>query len=122
MDNLYKILKENREFLEEDKDIFKRPFFISNIDLKSDYEVLGIVKGVALKSFDEITDFTDNFINLPSVKDNIISKAHDEALLMMESAAKALNADGIVGVSLKTVDLMGELVEFFAYGTAVRKR
>ena len=84
--------------------------------------MLGIVKGVALKSFDEITNFTDNFINLPSVKDNIISKAHDEALLMMESEAKALNADGIIGVSLKTVDLMGELVEFFAYGTAVRKK
>ena len=43
MDNLYKILKENREFLEEDKDIFKRPFFISNIDLKSDYEDVNII-------------------------------------------------------------------------------
>lgn len=124
MDNLYRILLENKNYeAKEMNEISKDEIKLTSNNLKEDYDILGIVKGVFVKTYEQISEITDHIVKLKnseSIISNSILNAHNQALSKMEEEAVRLNADGIIGINMKTIDIMGELVEFFAYGTAIK--
>ena len=92
-------------------------------NIGKDYEVLGLVKGntvqsrhigrdilAGLKSLigGEIKTFTD-----------LLTHAREEAIQRMVDEAKKLDADAIIGMRFVSSDIMQNVSEILAYGTAV---
>lgn len=115
MDNILKSLRDYEPFIYEEKHLLK-----TTGDVKQKYEVLGIVTGVSLKAYEEVQSFIDYVYKRKKIDYNLIEGGHNQALLVMEREAIKMDADAIINISIKSIDLLGELIEFLCYGTAIK--
>lgn len=117
MENLIKTLNERKEYLKREED--EKSIQLLNIDVNKEYIPLGIVKGVCVLAYEKISEYTEKMIsNLKC--DDLILDAHNECIAKMSNEARQIGADAVIGVNIKSVDFMGEIIEFIAYGTAIR--
>jgi len=97
---------------------------ITTTDLKTDYEVLGLVRGNKTKARHVGMDILALLRNLVGgeVKEysSLLREAREEAIAEMVAEAEKLGADAIVGVRLATSQIGSGIAEVIAYGTAVK--
>ena len=99
----------------------------------SDYEILGLVNGIQVKSMNIFMDIVANIANIfgtgskdwTKVKD-LFDKTREEAVEEMSANAENLGATDVIGVRIDVSELsrgkgQGMLV-VAAYGTAIRKK
>lgn len=99
---------------------------LATSDLRTDYEVLGLVRGSCMRARHlgmdilaalrkliggEITEYT-----------RLLEEARDEAIQAMVREAEALGANAVIGVRLASSTITTGAAEVIAYGTAVRIR
>lgn len=97
---------------------------ISEIPGKKVVEILGLVKGNTVRTRWFGRDIAASLRNIigGEVKSytEMLNKARDESLDRMQSSAKKLKADAIIGIRMTTSDIMQGSAEMLAYGTAVK--
>lgn len=97
---------------------------LTTTDIKTDYEVLGLVKGTRMKVVHlekdilagirkliggEVTEYT-----------RMIEETREEATKDMIKEAQELGANVIIGVRFSTSQITTGAAEFIVYGTAVK--
>lgn len=97
---------------------------LTTTDIKTDYEVLGLVKGTRMKVVHlekdilagirkliggEVTEYT-----------RMIEETREEATKDMIKEAQELGANAIIGVRFSTSQITTGAAEFIVYGTAVK--
>ncbi len=97
---------------------------LSTLDIKQDYEVLGIVKGSTVRVKHVGKDIIAGFKHIVGGEireyTEMLEEARQQALDRMLEDAEKLNADAIIGMRFTTSQVMQGAAEILAYGTAVK--
>lgn len=97
---------------------------LTTVDIKTDYEVKGLVKGSSMKAKHLGKDILAFFRQLigGEVKEyaDLLVSTREEAIAEMIREAKALGANAIIGVRFSTTSVTSGAAEIIAYGTAVK--
>jgi len=97
---------------------------LTTIDLKDNYEVLGLVKGSTIRAKHIGKDILAGFRQLVGgeVKEytEMLQEARQQAQDRMVEEAKKLGANAVIGVRFGTSQVMQSAAEIVAYGTAVK--
>lgn len=92
--------------------------------LRTDYEVLGMVKGNKVKAVHlgkDIMAFFKNIIGGDiSEYEELFSSVRDAALAEMISEAEKLGANAIIFIRFSSAQISTSLAELIVYGTAVK--
>ena len=93
-------------------------------ELKTDYEVLGIVIGNKVRAAHVGRDIMAALKNLVGgeVKEysDLMKKTREQAMEDMIAQAKKLGANGIIGIRFASAQIASGMAEIIAYGTAVK--
>jgi uncharacterized protein YbjQ (UPF0145 family) len=99
---------------------------LATTDLRTEYEVLGMVKGSSTKAKHLGKDIMAFFRMIVGgdVKEyaELLQEARDEAESRMVAEAEKLGANAIIGIRFSTSSISQGVAEMQAYGTAVRIR
>jgi len=97
---------------------------LATSDLRTDYEVLGLVKGSSMKAKHLGKDILAHLRKIigGEVKEyhELLNEAREEALKEMCQEAEALGANAVVAVRFTTSTITAGAAEIVAYGTAVK--
>lgn len=97
---------------------------LTTTDIKTNYEVKGLVKGSSMKAKHLGKDIMAFFRQLigGEVKEyaDLLVSTREEAIAEMIREAKALGANAIIGVRFSTTSVTSGAAEIIAYGTAVK--
>lgn len=97
---------------------------LTTTDLRTQYEVLGMVKGSSTKSKHLGKDIVALIRKVVGgdVKEyaELLEEARDEAEERMVAAAKKMGANAIIGIRFSTSSISSGVAEIVVYGTAVR--
>jgi uncharacterized protein YbjQ (UPF0145 family) len=92
---------------------------------RSQYEVLGIVKGSVVRAANVVKDVVSNLKNLTGGElthySKLIDMAVNDAMEKMIESAEKIGADEIIGVRISTTSVTQGGAEIIVYGTAVKK-
>ncbi|NLU43054.1 MAG: YbjQ family protein [Firmicutes bacterium] len=99
---------------------------LATTDLRTEYEVLGMVKGSSTKAKHLGKDIMAFFRKIVGgdVKEyaELLQESRDEAESRMIAEAEKLGANAIIGIRFSTSSISQGMAEMLAYGTAVRIR
>lgn len=99
---------------------------LATTDLRTEYEVLGMVKGSSTKAKHLGKDIVAGLRKIVGgdVKEyaELLQEARDEAESRMIAEAEKLGANAIIGIRFSTSSISQGMAEMLAYGTAVRIR
>jgi uncharacterized protein YbjQ (UPF0145 family) len=99
---------------------------LATTDLRTEYEVLGMVKGSSTKAKHLGKDIVAGLRKIVGgdVKEyaELLQEARDEAENRMIAEAEKLGANAIIGIRFSTSSISQGMAEMLAYGTAVRIR
>ncbi|MCC7552252.1 YbjQ family protein [Candidatus Micrarchaeota archaeon] len=97
---------------------------LTTLDIKQEYEVLGIVKGSTVRVKHVGKDIIAGFKHIVGGEireyTEMLEEARQQALDRMLEDAEKLNADAIIGMRFTTSQVMQGAAEILAYGTAVK--
>lgn len=97
---------------------------LATTDLRTEYEVKGLVKGSSMKAKHVGKDIMAFFRQLigGEVKEyaDLLKTAREEATAEMVREAKSLGANAIIGIRFGTSNVTTGAAEIIAYGTAVK--
>lgn len=97
---------------------------MSTTDLKTDYTVLGLVKGSTMRARHLGQDIVAGLRKIVGGEvteyAQLIAEARDESIRKMISDAERLGANAIIGVRLESTSITTGAAEVTAYGTAVK--
>ncbi len=97
---------------------------ITTSDIKTEYEVLGIVRGNQVKSVhlgkDIMAFFRKLFGGDVSEYGELLREVRDAAQEEMVEEAQKLGANAIVGVRFSSSTISTGMAEIYVYGTAVK--
>lgn len=97
---------------------------LTTVDLKTEYEVLGMVKGSSTKAKHLGKDIMAFFRKIigGDVKEyaELLQEARDEAEERMVEEAIKLGANAVIGIRCSTASISQGIAEMLVYGTAVR--
>jgi len=93
-------------------------------DLRTDYEVLGMVRGSCMQATHLGGDIMASLRKLVGGEvreySNLLKRARDEAVENMTAEAEKLGANAVIGVRFSTASVTSGAAEVIAYGTAVK--
>jgi uncharacterized protein YbjQ (UPF0145 family) len=99
---------------------------LATTDLRTEYEVLGMVKGSSTKAKHLGKDIMAFFRKIVGgdVKEyaELLQESRDEAERQMIKEAEKLGANAVIGIRFSTSSISQGMAEIVAYGTAVRIR
>ena len=99
---------------------------LATTDLRTEYEVLGMVKGSSTKAKHLGKDIVAGLRKIVGgdVKEyaELLQEARDEAERRMVDEAEKIGANAILGIRFSTSSISQGMAEIVAYGTAVRIR
>jgi uncharacterized protein YbjQ (UPF0145 family) len=99
---------------------------LATTDLRTEYEVLGMVKGSSTKAKHLGKDIVAGLRKIVGgdVKEYAeqLQEARDEAENRMIAEAEKLGANAVIGIRFSTSSISQGMAEMLAYGTAVRIR
>ena len=99
---------------------------LATTDLRTEYEVLGMVKGSSTKAKHLGKDIVAGLRKIVGgdVKEyaELLQEARDEAERQMIKEAEKLGANAVIGIRFSTSSISQGMAEIVAYGTAVRIR
>lgn len=99
---------------------------LATTDLRTEYEVLGMVKGSSTKAKHLGKDIMAFFRKIVGgdVKEyaELLQESRDEAERRMVDEAEKIGANAIIGIRYSTSSISQGMAEIVAYGTAVRIR
>jgi len=99
---------------------------LATTDLRTEYEVLGMVKGSSTKAKHLGKDIVAGLRKIVGgdVKEyaELLQESRDEAESRMIAEAEKLGANAIIGIRFSTSSISQGMAEMLAYGTAVRIR
>jgi uncharacterized protein YbjQ (UPF0145 family) len=99
---------------------------LATTDLRTEYEVLGMVKGSSTKAKHLGKDIVAGLRKIVGgdVKEyaELLQEARDEAENRMIAEAEKLGANAVIGIRFSTSSISQGMAEILAYGTAVRIR
>jgi uncharacterized protein YbjQ (UPF0145 family) len=99
---------------------------LATTDLRTEYEVLGMVKGSSTKAKHLGKDIVAGLRKIVGgdVKEyaELLQEARDEAERRMVDEAEKIGANAIIGIRYSTSSISQGMAEIVAYGTAVRIR
>jgi uncharacterized protein YbjQ (UPF0145 family) len=99
---------------------------LATTDLRTEYEVLGMVKGSSTKAKHLGKDIVAGLRKIVGgdVKEyaELLQEARDEAENRMIAEAEKLGANAVIGIRFSTSSISQGMAEMLAYGTAVRIR
>lgn len=97
---------------------------LTTTDLKVEYEVLGIVRGNRVKATHLGRDIMAGLKNLVGgeVKEyaELMTGVRESAMDDMVQEAKALGANGVIGIRFSSAQIASGMAEILCYGTAIR--
>lgn len=97
---------------------------LTTVDLKADYEILGLVKGSRVRSRHLGQDLMASVRKIVggdiTQYAQLLEETREDAIQAMIQEAKSLGADAIIGVRLTSNSITDGAAEIVAYGTAVR--
>lgn len=97
---------------------------LTTVDIRTDYEVKGMVKGSSMKAKHLGKDILAFFRQLigGEVKEyaELLVSAREEAIARMIQEATSLGANAVIGVRFGTSNVTTGAAEIIAYGTAVK--
>ena len=97
---------------------------LATSDLRTDYEVLGMVRGSCMRATHLGRDIMAGLRKLVGGQVNeyadLLKSARDEAIEEMTAEASALGANAIISVRFSTASITTGAAEVIVYGTAVR--
>jgi uncharacterized protein YbjQ (UPF0145 family) len=97
---------------------------ISTVDLKKNYEVLGLVKGSTIRAKHIGKDILSAFKHIIGGElreyTGMLREARQQSQDRMIEDAKLLKADTVIGVRFVTSQVMQGAAEIVCYGTAVK--
>lgn len=97
---------------------------LTTVDIKTEYEVLGLVRGSSMKAKHLGKDILAFFRQLigGDIKEyaDLIKSAREDAIAEMVREAKALGANAVIGIRFGTTSVTSGAAEIIAYGTAVK--
>ncbi len=97
---------------------------LTTTDLRTEYEVLGIVRGNKVKAVHLGKDIVAFFKNLfggnISEYEELFSSVRDSAVEEMVSEAKQLGANAIIGIRFSSAQIGSNMAEIIVFGTAVK--
>lgn len=97
---------------------------LATSDLRTDYEVLGMVRGSCMRATHLGRDIMAELRKLVGGQVNeyadLLKSARDEAIEEMTAEASALGANAIISVRFSTASITKGAAEVIVYGTAVR--
>ncbi|MEJ6951488.1 heavy metal-binding domain-containing protein [Natronospora cellulosivora (SeqCode)] len=97
---------------------------VTTTDVKTDYEVLGIVRGNKVKAVHLGKDIKAFFRKIfggdVSEYADLLSEVREAAMEEMEEEAKKLGANAIVGVRFASSTISTSTAEIYVYGTAIK--
>jgi uncharacterized protein YbjQ (UPF0145 family) len=97
---------------------------MTTTDIKTDYEVKGMVKGTSIKAKHlgkDILAFLRMLVGGKVVEyAELLESAREEATAEMIRDAEALGANAIIGVRFSTSQIAQGVAEIIVYGTAVK--
>lgn len=97
---------------------------LATSDLRTEYQVLGLVRGTSIRTRHLGMDILASLRKLvggeiPEYAE-MIEEARDEALAKMSERAKALGANAVIGIRIASSTVTQGAAEVIAYGTAVK--
>lgn len=99
---------------------------LTTMDLKADYEILGLVKGSRVRSRHLGQDLMASVRKIVggdiTQYAQLLEETREDAIQAMIQEAKSLGADAIIGVRLTSNSITDGAAEIVAYGTAVRMK
>ena len=97
---------------------------IATSDLRTDYEVLGLVRGSCMQATHLGRDILASLRKLVggevSEYADLLKRARDEAMREMTEEAEKLGANAVIGVRFSTASITSGAAEVIVYGTAVK--
>ncbi len=97
---------------------------LSTVDLRTEYQVLGLVKGSSMKAKHLGKDIMAEIRKLVGgeVREyaELLTEAREEAIARMIAEADKLGANAVIGVRFATSTITSGAAEIIAYGTAVK--
>ncbi|MFH1448712.1 MAG: YbjQ family protein [Candidatus Micrarchaeota archaeon] len=97
---------------------------LATVDLKQEYEILGLVKGSTIRAKHIGKDILAAFKNLVGgeVREytEMLRESRQQAQDRMVEEAEELGADAVIGIRFVTSQVMQGAAEMVAYGTAVK--
>ncbi|MEW6244931.1 MAG: YbjQ family protein [Bacillota bacterium] len=97
---------------------------LATVDLRTDYQVLGLVKGSSMKAKHLGKDIMAEIRKLVGgeVREyaELLTEAREEAIAKMTAEAEKLGANAVIGVRFATSTITSGAAEIIAYGTAVK--
>ncbi len=97
---------------------------LATVNINTDYEILGLVKGSCMRARhlgqDIVAEIRKLFGGEVTEYASLIAEAREEALADMVRDAERLGANGVIGVRLATSTVTKGAAEVIAYGTAVK--
>jgi len=97
---------------------------LSTVDLRTEYQVLGLVKGSSMKAKHLGKDIMAEIRKLVGgeVREyaELLTEAREEAIAKMIAEADKLGANAVIGVRFATSTITSGAAEIIAYGTAVK--
>ncbi len=97
---------------------------LTTIDIRTEYQVLGMVRGSSMKAKHLGKDIVAFFRQLigGEVKEyaDLLKTTREEAMAQMIREAESLGANAIIGIRLGTSNITTGAAEIIAYGTAVK--
>jgi len=97
---------------------------LTTIDIRTEYQVIGMVRGSSMKAKHLGKDIIAFFRQLigGEVKEyaDLLKTAREEAIAQMTREADSLGANAIIGIRFGTSNVTTGAAEIIAYGTAVK--
>ncbi|MDW7673298.1 MAG: YbjQ family protein [Bacillota bacterium] len=97
---------------------------MTTTDVRTEYEVKGMVKGTSIKAKHlgkDIVAFLRMLVGGKVVEyAELLDSAREEALQEMTNQAEAMGANAIIGVRFSTSQIAQGVAEIIVYGTAVK--
>ena len=97
---------------------------LTTTDIKTDYEVLGIVRGNKVKAVHLGKDIMAFLKNLTggdvSEYADLMSEVRDGAFAEMVAEAEKLGANAVVGIRFSSSTISSGMAEIYVYGTAIK--
>ncbi len=97
---------------------------LATSDLRTEYEVLGLVRGSCMQATHLGRDILASLRKLVggevSEYADLLKRARDQAIAEMISDAADLGANGVIGVRFSTASITSGAAEVIVYGTAVK--
>ncbi|MFO8059642.1 MAG: YbjQ family protein [Bacillota bacterium] len=97
---------------------------LATSDLRTDYEVLGLVRGSCMQATHLGRDILASLRKLIGGEvteyAELLKRARDRAIEDMVAQAEDMGANGIIGMRFSTASITSGAAEVIVYGTAVR--